>query len=219
MLAGLKKSLYFRKMYLLFNQGVADKKIIPFDDNFYEKMNHTYISCIPVSMHIKYLKPTAPPGKCYDRSLFMFFCFENAVLVRADSKDLELRYGKDCAGHGWIEIDNYVYDPSLMMRFDKDLYYKIYMPTNISKSTKEEYCQIGDNKKFYDDVVQTTISDYQINGSKRTDLITIIPLLSSIAKMSGNQDFIREFNEHLSLIQYDEYQISEELKFKLKTYC
>ena len=65
----LKKELYFKKMQLLFNQGVIDKKIIPFDDDFYDKMAHTYISGIPVSMHIKYLKPNISLGKCYDRSL------------------------------------------------------------------------------------------------------------------------------------------------------
>ena len=79
-------------MQLLLNKGIADKKIIPFDDEFYEKLNHTYISGLPVSIHIKYLKPIVGPSKCYDRSLYMFFCFDDALLVRADNKDLELRY-------------------------------------------------------------------------------------------------------------------------------
>ena len=87
MFDNIKKSLYFSKMQLLLNKGVADKKIIPFDDEFYEKLNHTYISGLPVSIHIKYLKPIVGPGKCYDRSLYMFFCFDDAILVRGDNKD------------------------------------------------------------------------------------------------------------------------------------
>ena len=37
----LKKELYFSKVQLLFNKGVQEGKIIPFDDEFYEKMSHT----------------------------------------------------------------------------------------------------------------------------------------------------------------------------------
>ncbi len=209
----LKKELYFSKMELLFTQGVADQKIIPFDDDFYNKMSHTYISGIPVSMHIKYLKPLVPPGKCYDRSLYMFFCFENAVLVRGDHK----QYGRDSAGHGWIEMDNYAYDPSLMMRFDKDLYYQIYMPTNVSKYTKEEYCQVLNNRKLYDEITQTKMSDFQPMGRKRTDLISFIPLLSNIAQNQENEQFKTELENWLSTIQYDEKEIYDELNEKVKS--
>ena len=74
-------------MQLLLNKGDADKKIIPFDDEFYDKLNQTYISGLPVSIHIKYLKPIAGPGKCYDRSLYMFFCFDDAILFTNPKED------------------------------------------------------------------------------------------------------------------------------------
>lgn len=61
-------------------------------------------------------------------SLYMFFCLDNAILVRGDIKSLELQSGPYDAFHGWIELDNYVYDPTALMRFDKDLYYQIYQP-------------------------------------------------------------------------------------------
>ena len=173
-------------------------------------MSHTFFYCIPISMHIKYLKPTAPPGKCYDRSLFMFFCFDDALLVRADNKDLELRFGKENAGHGWIEIGNYVYDPSLMMRFEKDLYYKIYSPTDVHKATKEDYKKV--NGSYYDDVRNTSIDDFKIGGSKRTDLCVSIPLVRGIAEF--NEQFKKELEEYLTLIQYDEKQVYDELVSK-----
>lgn len=123
MIDNLKNKLYFNKAQLLFKNGLEDGSIVPFDDEFYEKMSHTYISCLPVSIDIKYFRPYGDElGKCYDRSLSMFFCFENAVLVRGDRKDLELKYGKDNAGHGWIEMDGYCYDPSLLLRFKKETY-------------------------------------------------------------------------------------------------
>ena len=96
----------------------------------------------------------------------MFFCFDDAILVRGDDKDLDLKYGKDDAGHGWIEMDNYVYDPLLMMRFDKDLYYEIYRPTNVSKYTKDEYCSIKKCQEHCNDIKNTTIDDFKPFGKK-----------------------------------------------------
>lgn len=212
MFDNVKKGLYFSKMQLLFNKGIQEGKIVPFDDEFYEKMSHTFFNCIPISMHIRYLKPIMPPGKCYDRSLFMFFCFDDALLVRGDNKDLELRFGKENAGHGWIEMGDYVYDPSLMMRFERDLYYKIYNPTDVHKATKEDYQKV--NGSYYDDVRNTSISDFQPGGSKRTDLCVSIPLVRGIAEYSTDERFKRELNEYLTLIQYDEKQVYDELVSK-----
>ncbi len=173
--------------------------------NFTKKMSHTYVSCLPVSIHMKYLKPIVEPGKCYDRSLYMFFCFPNAVLVRGDNKDLELRYGKDNAGHGWIEMDGYCYDPSLLLRFKKETYYEIYKPYNVSKTTTNEYINCCDsNKQFYEDIVNTNLSDFLPNGRKRTDLCVMIPLVQGIAEAGTDENFKKELNGYLNLIQYDE---------------
>lgn len=212
MFNNIKKGLYFNRMLLLFKKGVGDDSIELFDETFYEKMSHTYINCLPVSIRIKYLKPIVGPGKCYDRSLYMFLCFSNAVLVRGDNKVLELIHGKENAGHGWIEMDGYCYDPTLLLRFKKETYYKIYKPYNISKTTIEEFKNsCNSNKKFYEDVVNTKLSDFQPNGRKRIDLCVVIPLVQEIAKMRTDEDFKKELNEYLKSIQYDERQVYEEM--------
>lgn len=90
----------------------------------------------------------------------MFFYFDAALLVWTKNNDLKLRLGKENAGYGWIEIGNYVYNPSLMMRFGKDLYYKIYSPTDVYKATKEIYKKV--NGSYYDDVRNTSIDDFKI---------------------------------------------------------
>ena len=203
----LRKKLYFKKMNLLFYNGLKEHKIVPLPTEFVETMKHTFVSGLPVSIHLKFLKPMMSPGRCLDRSLCMFFCFDDAILVRGDCKDLEYKYGKEEAIHGWVEIDNYVYDPTLLMRIDKDLYYDMYQPTNVIKATKEDYCSIEANRKLFDDVRSTTIKDYQPNGRKRMDLAMTMPLAIGIAQDSGNQEFISELNEFLSLIEYDEDQV------------
>ena len=129
-----------------------------------------------------------------------FFFFDDALLVRGDEKNLELLYGKDNTGHGWIERDNYVYDPSSLMRFDKYLYYKIFQPTNISKKSIEQYCLIDDCRRLYEDIHQTIIEDYLPNGRKRIDLYSLMPLVEGIAE--GNKEFKNELEAYLALIQY-----------------
>ena len=87
-------------------------------------MSDTIIACLPVSLYIKHSKHLFPIGTCYDRSLYMFLALDDALLVRGNNKDLEYNYGKGHGGHGWIERGNYVYDPSLMLKFDRDTYYE-----------------------------------------------------------------------------------------------
>lgn len=219
MFDNIKKVLYFSKMRLLLKKGIEDGSIVPFDKDFYEKMSHTYISCLPVSIHIKYLKPIIGPGMCIDRSLYMFFCFPNAVLVRGDNKYLELRYGKENALHGWIEMNGYCYDPTLLLRFKKEIYYEIYKPYNVSKITIEEYKNYCDsNKQFYEDIVNTKLSDFHPNGRKRADLYVIIPQIQITADMITDVDFKKELNDYLKTIQYDEKQIYEEMNQEFKKF-
>ena len=101
----------------------------------------------------------------------------------------------------------------MTLRFDKDLYYEIYSPTNIRKVNKEDYKKVGSS--FYDEVMSTTIEDFQPGGRKRTDLCSIIPIVKEIVMISNNDDLKKEFDEYLEMIQYDEKQIQDELETEL----
>ena len=212
MINTIKKNLFMNRLVLLLNKGLADGRITKFDDEIYDKLSHMYISSLPASIYIKYLFGTGMIGKCYDSSLYMFFCFDDAVLVRGDNKDLEFNYGKDQAGHGWIEIGDYVYDASTKLKVQKDLYYEMYKPTNVVKITKEEYCSDPDCKELYESVRSTTLDDYRNSGLKRFELLMIIPYAKEIAYSSNNQEFINELNQFLSDINYNEEEISKDLQ-------
>ena len=213
----LKDKLFFIRMVLLVGKGLLEKKIVPFDDSFYNKLNNTYIDGLPVSFHIKYLYPKVGPGKCYDRSLYMFFSIDESILVRGDNKDLEIRYGKENAGHGWIEDDKYVYDPSSLMKIEKNLYYKLYKPTNVRKTTKEEYCKYEENKKLYESIKNTTISSYKPKGSKRLELVSIIPLVRCIVFNSNDESMKKDFDNWIRTIEYSESSLHDELEEKIKS--
>lgn len=207
-----KRKLFFAKMELLFNKGINDGSIIPFDDEFYEAMSHTYISSIPVSMDIKYFKPRPGEfGNCYERSLKMFLCFNDALLVRGDNKDLEYMYSKEESGHGWIEIGDYVYDPTSLYRFKRDIYYQLYCPSNIKKYTLDEYLASSSNREFYENIKSTTIDDYKPGGSRRYDLCVLIPLLIANSKFYG-KEYEKVLNDYLNSIEYDYGQIASELE-------
>ena len=197
MLSNLKRNLYFARLNLLYDKGLKDGSITFFDEEFYEKMGSTYFNTIPVSIHIKYLKPLLRPGKCYDRSLFMFFCFDDALLVRADKKSLEYQYGKSDAGHGWIEIGDYVYDPSLMLKFDKSTYLK-------------------EHKEFVDKHVSHSLDDFKPGGERRLELGVLIIQLRELSNLIDDEEFNREFEEYLDAIEYDEAQIQKEREIAIQ---
>lgn len=209
----IKKIFYYKKISALWQRGIKQGDILPFDEEFYSKMKNTYIVSLPVYIWIKYFKPIIPTGKCYERSLYMFLCFDDAKLVRGNIKNLELKYGKDNAEHGWIEIGDYVYDPSLLVKIKKDLYYKINEPKNVIKCNHDEYKK--DCEEFYNDVKTTTIEDFMPNGRKRTDLITIIPTLMAYVNSSSNEELMHDFDDYIQAIKYDEQQIYEELNDKV----
>ena len=85
----LLKKLYFKRTELLFDKAFNEGKITEFDEEIYEKMEGTIVSCLPVSLYIKYSKYLFPEGTCYDRSLYMFLALDDALLVRGNNKDLE----------------------------------------------------------------------------------------------------------------------------------
>ena len=210
-LKDLKNKIILERMELLIKHGINEGTIVPFDKELYDVLNKTLIFDIPVDIYIKYLKPTLPPGKCYDRSLYMFLSFEDAVLVRGDVKNLIIKYGEEEAGHGWMERDGYVYDPTFMLIFKQEDYYRIFQPTNIQKSNMEEYRSNKACNEFYNKIRQTTRESLRINGPERYELIVTIPLVQNIANMTGKKEFIDELNKYLDEINYNYEAITNQI--------
>ncbi len=214
-----RKKLYFEKLNRMYVFGVLTKKIFTFDDEFYDSFKNNIYLGLPVSLILKHrpsivfqnINPNSIERKCFDYALMLFLFMEDATWVRGDVKNLELEYGKDSAFHDWIEKDGYVYDVHNGAKFEKDFYYKMFKCSNVRKWGMEEYCSIEGNKKLVEDFRSITIDDYRPNGKRRLDLLTKIPMIKSIAIISGNQDFINDLNAYLELIEYDEEQIYNQM--------
>lgn len=207
-LDNLKKKLYFTKFNILWNKAIKEGKITRFEEEIFEKMSNTIIACLPVSLYIKYSNHLFAQGTCYDRSLYMFLALDDALLVRGNNKDLEYNYGKGHEGHGWIEIGNFVYDPSLMLKFDKDTYYSLYGCSNVGKTDKKTY--LSEQKEFVDFHVSHDFDEFRPGGKRRLDLGILIIQIKALSQMLGDEQFTKDFNDYLSFIEYDEKQISEE---------
>lgn len=214
MFDNLKKKLFFKRFDLLFDKGIKEGKITEFDDEIFEKMKGTYMAALPVSMYIKHSEHLFPQGTCYERSLYMFLALDDALLVRGSDKCLEYRYGKGHEGHGWVEIGDYVYDPSLMLKFDKNLYYELYGMTNLKKCDKTTY--LSEHKDFVDKYVSHDINDFRPGGIRRLDLGVLIIQLRELSAMLGDEEFTNDLEDYLKEVNYDRKQICEERDAAIK---
>ncbi len=215
----LTRLLYYKKLNYHFKLGIMKGLIVPYDDQFYKELNKTIIDTYPVGIDIKYIRPKLGPGKCYDRSLKMFFAMDNSTLVRGSLKYFRLLGDNEGVNHGWVEKDGCVYDPTWLFKFNKDYYYKIFGVEKEDKITTEEYCNIcAENNELYNRIKNTTKESIKNNMLDKLTLYTIVPLLKGLA--SGNEDFKRELDEYLESVEYDEEDmrnsINEDISRTLK---
>lgn len=208
MFKSLKKDTYFKKLSALLKYYYSEGKITLFDEEIFKKMESTYICALPVALQIKYARYFFPEGSCYERSLYMFLALDDAILVRGDIKSLEYLYGKDDAGHGWIELGNFVYDSTVMLKFDKNIYYALYKCSNVEKINKEDYLKA--RRDFVKQSVSYDIKDFLPNGEKRMQLASIIEQLKNNTELMNDEHFIIDLENYLALTNYDEQEIKEE---------
>ncbi len=174
-----------------------------FEPELYKRLDSVIFAGIPASIQIKYLKPILPPGKCFERSYLITMGFEDYLLVCGDRKDMELVYGKDAAWHYWVEKDGWVYDPTMLLKIDKNIYYKAFGVTVNTTQTKEELMQDDNYRKAASGEFDKFI------------LLSAIPLIEGIAKLKGDNNFINEVEDYKQRVGYSPEELSEELNNKI----
>lgn len=208
MIREIKKKLFFARFHVLAAKASQQGKITEFDDEIYEKMKGTIISCFPVSFFIKHSKHMFALGTCYERSLYMFLALDDAILVRGNNKDLEYNYGEGHGGHGWVEVGDYVYDPSTMLKYDKATYYELYGCTDVTKTDKETYLSL--NQDFVNSSVSRDYNDFRPGGKRRLELGVLIMQVQTLASMLDDEEFRKDLDAYLKLVEYDADQIQKE---------
>ena len=105
--------IIFLRSELLYKKGIDKGEIKPFSEAIYNQMNNVYLGGVPISLLLKIALATNVVGECYAESLYMFLCFPDSFLVRGDLKSISYANNGSSGGHGWVEMNNRVYDPTL----------------------------------------------------------------------------------------------------------
>ncbi|MBE6149959.1 MAG: hypothetical protein E7170_04485 [Firmicutes bacterium] len=202
--------LYIERFNLLMKKGREDKLIVDFDNYIYDRLRNVFVCSIPADINVKYYNFAYGINKMFERSFQMFMAFKEAKLVYADSKYFELE--DSSSKHSWVEMGKHVYDPYFKEIFEKKLYYKIFKPKNIKSYTHKTFRE--EKQKLYDNIINTSILDFQPNGDKRHNLICEIPNALYYAEMTENKKLLKDLNSYLNVIKYDERKIYEEINEK-----
>lgn len=203
MLAQIKSELFYQRSKLLISRGINNGDVKPFSEEIYSQMNDTYFGGIPISLLLKTCLATNVEGKCYDESLCMFFCFPNSVLVRGNLKSISYAYNGSDGGHGWIEMNDKVYDPTIGYEFPKELYYKIYGASSIKRYSKEDYVtESPENDKLYQRITTTAKEDINSSSIRQLELHLLVSSINSSLKTLTDDKLKEEWSNYLESIGY-----------------
>lgn len=192
-----------RKDYMI-KKGIDSGLILPFDKEIFSMLDNTFVCGIPVSMHLKFFNSVSGIGNFHDKSLYMFFSIPNSILVYC-----KCNYkGHEYIDHGFVETDKYVYDPATLMRFDKELYYLIYDPTDVTKCTLDEYCSDDENKKIYEYITKYCLEDYMPDGCERKEFLYN-------AKNVEYYRNIKEVDDYLNMLDYDSSSVINDINERI----
>jgi len=158
----LKWWLYLLKRNLLFYKGIKSGLIHSYEKKLIENLRHVYYGGVPASVML--LSTRLCNGHCYDRALLITLGFEDDDfrLVDADIDGILLnpeyaddsKNNKHFANHCFVERKKkdgsvWVYDTSLGLVFDRDLYYQMEKPRITKVNDKQavlDYCEYQDIK-------------------------------------------------------------------------
>lgn len=206
MFESVKFGLFDIKREVLLSVGLLNDDIKPFDQKLYDKLGHYYFDGLPLSMHVRYGVPKMFNGRCDIRSKFLYFGVDNAKLVWGFRKDLEYKVGnREDSWHYWVEDDEWVYDPTTLHMYKKDIYYKAHGVSDMIYFSEEE----AKEEEYIELISATTIEDYYPDGKRRYELLQTVPFMQFSAQ--SNKDLEKELNAFLETVSYDEARLLNEL--------
>lgn len=193
-------------------KAMSEDKVSPFDGEFNETLRNTYILGLPAYIRVYYIDDDINISNNLDKSEYMFLCFDDALLVRGRLKSLTKKYGEGKDIHMWVERNGYVYDPITLQRFDKEAYYSIFEPYDITKVKMDEYREDKKRDELYQEVRSATIDYYKKDGEFRLDLLDTMPLVEHLAADSTNISFKEDVRRFREEVGYDFDTVFNELQ-------
>ena len=195
----IKEALFDYRKNIILNKAFYKGEVRAFYDEVYDNLKEYYFNGLPLSIQMKYGCPTSGSGKCDIRAMYLYFGIENGKVVRGFRKDLLLMgNSKDKwdGVHYWVEDDDWVYDPTALYMYKKDVYYKAHGVTDIKVFTEEELEKNG----YYKRIKETKIEDYFPNGKRRSEAEAMVPLIEYTAQFDGK--IAQELSEYTDKISF-----------------
>ena len=204
MASQITQRLFFLRSELLYKKGIDKGEIKPFSEAIYNQMNNAYLGGVPISLLLKIALATNVVGECYAESLYMFLCFPDSFLVRGDLKSISYANNGSSGGHGWVEMNNRVYDPTLGYEFTRELYYKIHGANNIRRYTKDDYiAQSPQNATLYQQMTTTTKRDIETTPIKQLELHILVAGINSSLENISDDNLKREWADYLESVGFN----------------
>lgn len=199
-----KEKLQLKKIELQLNKSAKKGHILPFDDDFYNKLRNYYHGSMPANVFIKFFKTSfgIGLGLCYERSLIISSIFDDAKLVRGDRLDYIIHHGEK-SFHWWVESGGWCYDPTSLYRYKKEDYYRIFKPINLKEMNKREIV----NSYYY----KNMINRYPKELLFIPNLIQFEAKAQLLNKLYGDDEMLKELEIFRNKINYYDTTTDEEI--------
>jgi hypothetical protein len=167
----LRTSNWYRR---LFGEAFKKGNISYFEFEMFEKLREFYCAGCPLDILIGSLKLSNK--KCYDRAMQLTFIFDDCVLVHGNLKRYAKVNGEKDFYHAWVEVNNFVYDTTWGMKFEKEFYYE-FMGVEIHKKEttyemqKNEWYMEQKNSKLKDQLIFVDMVIPMLRGVLESELI------------------------------------------------
>lgn len=201
----IKKWTLVREAFM-FDNAARTGLVKPFNDKLYDRLKNYCFAGIPLNIQVKYCVPNGMEGKCDIRARYLMFAFDNATLVKGNKGCLEVLFGKDKGEHWWVEDETSVYDPTSLLEYDKDFYYRLNRVKDVKKFSEEDLLEDPYIKK----INNSSYEDLLPGGKSRFDLLERVPLFDSLS--CTNPDLAKDLEAFKQFINYDYLEIMEELQ-------
>lgn len=204
----IKKLTLIREAFMLDN-GIKVGLVKPINEEMYNRLKNYFFAGLPLNIQVKYVRPNISGGKCDIRARFLMFAFDEAILVKGNHGVIQTLSENEDGEHWWVEDETSVYDPTSLLAYDKDFYYRLNHVKNVEKFRREELLEDPYIKRIND----SSLEDLLPQGKSRFDLLESIPLLEY--PFCSNPDLAKYLEEFKHLVSYDYGEIMKELKVSL----
>jgi len=192
----IRRTLYTNRLRLLLADGIEKKLILPFEKEVFDSLDELIYDGVPVGIYMTHIQPNPKQwiNKRDERSVMLSLAFKDCHLMQGYCKCPE----EDHFFHCWVENDGWVYDPTYMMKFKKELYYKVFKPNIVEIQSRKEL----EEEIYYQECLSGNIHP--------TAVLCAMILLEGTAEKDNNQDLKNEMKLFKEKINYDADRIEAE---------